>query len=90
VAGVLPRVRSHCRFRKRGTECVSDSDPGIKWMSRWYQATMRPSPSLAVGDVGRGVALRADEAEDDGEQHLRARFRPPGMLPGPWLTWNLT
>jgi hypothetical protein len=27
-----PRVRSHCCFRKKGTEYVSDS--GINWMSR--------------------------------------------------------
>ena len=29
--GCPPRVRSHCRFRHRGTEYVSES--GIKWMS---------------------------------------------------------
>ena len=38
-----PRVRSHCHFRKRGTEYVSGS--GMKWMSRWCKATMRPSPT---------------------------------------------
>jgi hypothetical protein len=36
-------VRSHCRFRNRGTECVRES--GVKWMSRSYTATMRPSPT---------------------------------------------
>jgi hypothetical protein len=41
-----PRVRSHCHFRKRGTEYVSGS--GMKWMSRWYKATMRPSPSATA------------------------------------------
>jgi hypothetical protein len=30
-AGVLPRVRSHCRFRKRGTEYASES--GMNWTS---------------------------------------------------------
>jgi hypothetical protein len=30
-SGAEPRVRSHCRFRKRCTEYVSDS--GIKWVN---------------------------------------------------------
>jgi hypothetical protein len=29
--GLVPRVRSHCRFRSRGTEYVSES--GMKWIS---------------------------------------------------------
>ena len=43
---LLPRVRSHCRFRNRGTEYVSES--GMKLMSgRTKRQCMRPGPTVA-------------------------------------------
>ena len=39
------RVRSHCRLRNRGTDYLSDS--GMKRMSRWCTAAVRPSPVRA-------------------------------------------
>jgi hypothetical protein len=38
----LVRVRPHCRFKNRGSGYLSES--GMKWMSRWCKATMRPGP----------------------------------------------
>jgi hypothetical protein len=51
-----PRVRSHCRFRQRGTECVRES--AMKWMSAGDKAT---EPHAAPGAAGgpRGRAARS-------------------------------
>ena len=38
----LGGVRPHCRFSDSGTDYLSES--GMKRMSRWCSATMRPSP----------------------------------------------
>ena len=45
LAHAAPRVRSHCRFRNRGTEYVSEL--GKKRMSGSTKRVMRPSPSSA-------------------------------------------
>jgi hypothetical protein len=42
-AGPVDRVRSHRRFRNRGTEYVSDLWYEVD--ERWYNVTMRPSPT---------------------------------------------
>ena len=83
----MPRVRSHCRFRKRGTEHVSDS--GINWTRYWYKSTMRASPSRAVEDrrhldeEDEDGALGVEAGADDGDDALdgeAARLRPRRRL----------
>ena len=63
--GSRPRVRLHYRFKNRGTEYVSEY--GMKWMSGWCEATMRPSPKQA-----REVRERV------GQRRVR---RPTGIRP---------
>ena len=46
----MPRVRSHCRFRNRGTEYVGNS--GVKWMgSNIKRPCNRSSPGVAAALV---------------------------------------
>jgi hypothetical protein len=67
---IVPGVRSHCRFRHRGTEYVSES--GLKWMDEWwYKATMRPSPDRAVEHVAEHVGA------EHGARLLQPRHAAP-------------
>ena len=54
-----PRVRSHCRFRNRVTEYITEPYPIWYEVDEWqHKATMRPSPSPAEADE-----LAEEEAE---------------------------
>jgi hypothetical protein len=50
--GSEPRVRSHCCFRNRGTEYISES--GIKWMSG--STTRQCDRALSEPSSGRSSA----------------------------------
>ena len=52
--GAAPRVRPHCRFKKRGTEHVSES--GMKWMSGG--ATQQCGRALATPSRSDGNRMR--------------------------------
>jgi hypothetical protein len=59
----IPRIRSHCRFRNRGTEYVSES--GLKWMSgstikRQRDRALR-EPRLPV-DLALGAGVKLHQA----------------------------
>jgi hypothetical protein len=61
ISTAVPGVRSHCRFKIRGTEYVSES--GLKLTGeRSYKATMRPSPSGALARRRGEQALRQAHA----------------------------
>jgi hypothetical protein len=59
----IPRIRSHCRFRKKGTQYVSES--GMKWMSgstikRQRDRALR-EPRLPV-DLALGAGVKLHQA----------------------------
>jgi hypothetical protein len=63
---VEPRVRSHCRFRNRGTEYVGDS--GITWMSastkRQCDRALVELRQVRRGEVRSVLAHEGRERED--------------------------